>query len=252
MIQALYVYILCSLVHIICCQNDYVISKIGKFCEINHFKKVVWGNNHETFQNSQSLWKILMKQHSLQLKPLSNGGEDIKDEDLIVFYYNSKNCNNTINFKSVCQNVSNRPIKKSIIIVENSQWNTFLQDIASLNLGLNIYVLINEIDKNVQWKEIITLKGQNHLTINNLIYNIKGTVLEKTNDLQGLHITGIAKHWYPFFNVHSTKCKNNEHDDNCIFDGFLVELLDAASKQLNFTWSAELADDWGLQPKVGK
>ena len=122
-----------------------------------------------------------------------------------------------------------------------------------MNLGLNIYVLIydNVSDINIQWKEIIALKGQNHLIINDLVFNIKGTVLEKTNDLQGLHITGIAKHWYPFFNVHN-KCKNNEHDGNCIFDGFLVELLDAASKQLNFTWSAELADDWGLQPKVGK
>ena len=146
--------------------------------------------------------------------------------------------------------VSNRPIKKSIIIVENPQWNTFLQDIASLYLGLNIFVLINDgIEKNIQWKEAIALKGQNHLTINDLNFNVKGTVLEKTNDLQGLHITGIAKHWYPFFNVNS-KCKNE--NDKCIFDGFLVELLDAASKQLNFTWSAELTDDWGLQPEVGK
>ena len=189
-----------------------------------------------------------MKQHSLQLKPLSNG-ENINDGDLIVFYYKLKNCNNS-NFKLVCQNVSNRPIKKSIIIVENPQWNTFLQDIASLYLGLNIFVLINDgIEKNIQWKEVIALKVQNHLTINFLNFNVKGTVLEKTKDLQGLHITGIAKHWYPFFNVNS-KCKNE--NDKCIFDGFLVELLDAASKQLNFTWSAELSDDWGLQPEVGK
>ena len=125
-----------------------------------------------------------------------------------------------------------------------------------MNLGLNTYVLIydNVSDINIQWKEIIALKGQNHLIINDLVFNIKGTVLEKTNDLQGLHITGITKHWYPFFNVqHPSKCKN-EHDTctSTTFDGFLVELLDAASKQLNFTWSAELTDDWGLQPEIGK
>ena len=124
-----------------------------------------------------------------------------------------------------------------------------------MNLGLNIYVLTydNVSDINIQWKEIIALKGQNHLIINDLHFNINGTVLEKTNDLQGLHITGIAKHWYPFFNVyHPSKCKNEHDTCSIIFDGFLVELLDAASKQLNFTWSAELADDWGLQPEIGK
>ena len=124
-----------------------------------------------------------------------------------------------------------------------------------MNLGLNIYVLIydNVSDIDIQWKEIIALKGQNHLIINDLHFNINGTVLEKTNDLQGLHITGIAKHWYPFFNVyHPSKCKNKHDTCSTTSDGFLVEVLDAASKQLNFTWSAELADDWGLQPEIGK
>ena len=68
-----------------------------------------------------------MKQNSLQLKSLSNS-ENINNEDLIVFDYNLKNCNDT-NFKLVCQDISNRPIKKSIIIVENSQWNTLLTGI---------------------------------------------------------------------------------------------------------------------------
>ena len=133
MILALYVYnyIFCSLVHIVCCQNDYIISKIGKFCEINHFQKILWGNNN--YEQSQEkciptqIWKTLMKQNSLQLKSLSNS-ENINNEDLIVFDYNLKNCNDT-NFKLVCQDISNRPIKKSIIIVENSQWNTLLTGI---------------------------------------------------------------------------------------------------------------------------
>ena len=98
---ALYSYIFCSLIHVIYSQNGYIISKIGKFCEINHFQKILWGNNN--YKQSQDnctptqLWKTLMKQNSLQLKSLSNG-ERINKEDLIVFDYNLKNCNNT-NFK---------------------------------------------------------------------------------------------------------------------------------------------------------
>ena len=131
---ALYSYIFCSLIHVIYSQNGYIISKIGKFCEINHFQKILWGNNN--YKQSQDngtptqLWKTLMKQNSLQLKSLSNG-ERINKEDLIVFDYNLKNCNNT-NFKLVCQNISNRPIKRSIIIVENSLWNTILQGIYKM------------------------------------------------------------------------------------------------------------------------
>ena len=131
---ALYSYIFCSLIHVIYSQNGYIISKIGKFCEINHFQKILWGNNN--YKQSQDnctptqLWKTLMKQNSLQLKSLSNG-ERINKEDLIVFDYNLKNCNNT-NFILVCQNISNRPIKRSIIIVENSLWNTILQGIYKM------------------------------------------------------------------------------------------------------------------------
>ena len=131
---ALYSYIFCSLIHVIYSQNGYIISKIGKFCEINHFQKILWGNNN--YKQSQDnctptqLWKTLMKQNSLQLKSLSNG-ERINKEDLIVFDYNLKNGNNT-NFKLVCQNISNRPIKRSIIIVENSLWNTILQGIYKM------------------------------------------------------------------------------------------------------------------------
>ena len=131
---ALYSYIFCSLIHVIYSQNGYIISKIGKFCEINHFQKILWGNNN--YKQSQDnctptqLWKTLMKQNSLQLKSLSNG-ERINKEDLIVFDFYLKNCNNT-NFKLVCQNISNRPIKRSIIIVENSLWNTILQGIYKM------------------------------------------------------------------------------------------------------------------------
>ena len=131
MILALYSYIFYSLVHVIYCQNGYIISIIGKFCEINHFQKILWANyNYEQCQEKcipTQLWKTLMKQNSLQLKSLSNS-ENINNEDLIVFDYNLKNCNDT-NFKLVCQDISNRPIKKSIIIVENSQWNTLLTGI---------------------------------------------------------------------------------------------------------------------------
>ena len=70
-------------------------------------------------------------------------------------------------------------------------------------------------------------------------------------DLQGFHITSISGPWWPYFNI-PTKCFGAKNIQNCgSIDGFLVDFMDQAAKNMNFTWNIEISDDWGMSPKSG-
>ena len=70
---------------------------------------------------------------------------------------------------------------------------------------------------------------------------------EKLSNLRGLHIRSITADWWPY--VFLDNCK--KHFMNCKLRGCLVDLFEEASKTMNFTWSSDHTNDWGLIPVQG-
>ena len=66
-------------------------------------------------------------------------------------------------------------------------------------------------------------------------------------DLQGLHIYSITGYFWPYFNREN--CDSN--GKNCSYTGFVVDFMNEASKAMNFTWSTDIIEDWGMFPKSG-
>ena len=112
-----------------------------------------------------------------------------------------------------------------------------------MNLNLNIYCMIyNNENSIVKFKNIITLKNQTQVVFNDLN--------TKMINLQGIHIEAVTGDFWPYLNVQ--KCDFGDFDRrNCTYEGFVVDFMDEAAKILNFTWKADILEDWGMFPKSG-
>ena len=67
--------------------------------------------------------------------------------------------------------------------------------------------------------------------------------------LLGIHLKTITGNWWPYFS--SEGCLHENHGHDLKFHGFLVDFMDAASKMMNFSWSADISENWGMKPKRG-
>ena len=66
---------------------------------------------------------------------------------------------------------------------------------------------------------------------------------DKMVNFQGMHLKSIATDWWPYAFKLKEGC-----DKTCQWNGFLVDYLNEASVQMNFTWTIEYSDNWGIIP----
>lgn len=83
----------------------------------------------------------------------------LQDGDFVINFdsLNMKNSNWKI--------LSERPIKKSLVVLEKSKLNIFNSKLSKLNLNLNIYLLLynNQIDE-TEIREIFKLRNQTQVS----------------------------------------------------------------------------------------
>ena len=229
--------------------HQWIVKNIRNFCKIIQKNEITFLQDDSAllYFNNIQVFKIFSKEN-IKLKMVKNFN-DIVSEEFLVTSYHSDKTNLAENWITI---FAQRSVKSALVILKKKYLNDFTHFITSKNLTLNIYisVILDSQNDLTVFKEIISMKNQSKI----LIQNATTANLNKKVDLQGIHITSISGNWWPYFNI-PTKCfqtKNNIIKNCNSFDGFLVDFMNQAAKNLNFTWNIEISEDWGMAPKSGK
>ena len=186
-----------------------LIAELGLFCKTQHYKYVsVLESPLNNLYSQVQLQKEFMN-FDLKVKIISNLN-NLLLQDFIIFFYIHHDEFNDWNI------LSNRFVKTSIVIIDNRYLNTMIDSILTKNINLNIYCMIIHNDNDFsEFKEIIALKNQTQVLINDINSNV---------NFYGMTFTTITGDWWPYFNVR--KC--DIVGSNCVYDGFLVDFMDEA------------------------
>ena len=148
-------------------------------------------------------------------------------------------------------NITLNKVQKTVIVSQTSsnankmaEWTPQLQSMKHNSL---FYLAIPNLHGTL-WYQIITLNAGYSLT--KLTFHSVSYLIKEHYDLNGLTVRSISDTWAPFLTI--DKC--NEGGKNCkINKGCLVDFMDIASKEFNFTYVSEKEPngDWGLVPKSG-
>ena len=160
------------------------------------------------------------------------------DEDLLIIFYSD-------NFEDhFWSKISQRMLKKTLIIVKNNEISDILNNISKTNLNLNIYFMIYA-EEFYSFKEILKLQNQSKIVMKNVS-------AMPDLDLQGLHISTISNSFWPY--LYFLPCETNNVGVKCAnlkYEGYLVDFMNTAAEMMNFTWSSDMSTDWGKLPKPG-
>ena len=229
--------------------HQWIVKNVRNFCKIIQKNDITFLQDDSalSYFNNIQVFKIFSKEN-IKLKMVKNFN-DIPSEEFLVTSYYTDNTNQADNWITI---FAQRSVKSALVILKKKYLNDFTHLITSKNLTLDIYVSVILDSQNdlTEFKEIISMRNQSKI----LIQNATTTNLNKKVDLQGIHITSISGNWWPYFNI-PTKCfqtKNNIIKNCNSFDGFLVDFMNQAAKNMNFTWNIEISEDWGMSPKSGK
>ena len=172
------------------------ITNIGKMLSNNHYKHLNFYHLDENLPISMNLnlWKQLMKYYTLEMKTFYNLEENLEPQDFIITFFNNNNSEN-INLWS---KISNRLPRRSLIILKESSLEDFKNLLLKLNQYLGLFAATYAGDQ-VRFYEIITLKNQTHIIIQEIEFESNGIIREIV-DLQGVHLHGITGEWRPYFN----------------------------------------------------
>ena len=226
--------------------HQWIVKNVRNFCKIIQKNDITFLQDDSalSYFNNIQVFKIFSKEN-VKLKMVKNFNNIPSEEFLATSYY-ADSTNLPENWITI---FAQRSVKSALVILKKKYLNDFTRLITSKNLTLNIYisVILDSQNDLTEFKEIISMKKQSKILIQNATTN-------KKVDLQGIHITSISGNWWPYFNI-PTKCfqtKNNIIKDCNSFDGFLVDFMNQAAKNMNFTWNIEISEDWGMSPKSGK
>ena len=151
--------------------------------------------------------------YNLKLTTIFDNMEILDDQDFILI----------LNFQNIdidlWRKISNRPSKRTLILLKNSSLKNFTNNVLEVNQYLGLYIVTYNNKNEVKFKEIISLKDQNRLIISEIEMNTVGMAKE-ISDLQGIHLNGITGEWRPYFII----------NNNNLYDGFLVEIFNEAAK----------------------
>ena len=210
-------------------QGD-LIEKIGWFCSQHNFKFLsILIHNKLPYSHQNN--KILMNK-DLRVKSIVNVASQLEDQDFVVIFYTPDD--DFIDWFSL----SNRLIKSALFVVEQYHMDDFVHLISQKNLTFNIYCLVHN-ESLLEIKELIALKSQTKV----IVRNTDGMEI----DLQGIHVSSITGNWEPYVNTYDC----DKFEKRCAIEGLSVDIMDNAAKIMNFTWTSDISNDWGMFPKSG-
>ena len=209
-----------------------LMANVAEFCSAKNQTYVSYFKKDEFF--GFKVHKMFMK-CNVTLRRTENF-ENVLPQDFVMIFYDRG---------MVSQEnwgiFSTRIVKKSLIVVKNSDLSHLKRGLIELNINFHSYCVIYHSENDFIWKEIISLKNLNSVILDDLD--------TKFIDLQGIYLPTISKNFSPYINVY--ECNNSEKV-NCSSDGFIHDFMNAASEVMNFTWSIDIEDSWGMFPISGK
>ena len=69
---------------------------------------------------------------------------------------------------------------------------------------------------------------------------------DKIANFQGMHLHSVTSDWKPYVFRLQEVSKNG--DVSWKWNGFVVDYVNVASKLMNFTWTIDYTDNWGIIP----
>ena len=218
-----------SIIHFTLAIQDFITEKLGQFCS-NHNKKYLSILFSSQWIHSNQTLSKLMKM-DFRVRTIKNI-DNLEDQDFFVMFHSTEN---DFQFWNI---VSHRLIKLTLVIVEKHKLDELTAQISQENLSLNLYCLVYNEDL-FEFKEIFKLKNQKSVIVK--------SAYDNDINLQGIHIPIITGEWKPYVKIDNCNQIGTKHD----IKGFAVDIMDGAADYMNFTWNAEISDDWGMTPKSG-
>ena len=206
-------------------------AKVAEFCSVKNQTYVSYYKQDEIF--GFEIHKMYMKSN-VTLRRIEDFEKALPQDFIMIFY------DRDLISQENWDIFSTRIVKKSLILVKNTDLSHLKNGLLELNINFHSYCVIFHSENDFIWKEIISLKNLNSVILDDLD--------TKVMDLQGIHIPTITKNFSPYINVY--ECNNSE-TTNCSSDGFIHDFMNAASEVMNFTWSIDIADSWGMFPISG-
>lgn len=134
------------------------------------------------------------------------------------------------------ENIEDFLSRNVILALNDSDFNDLSEKLNDFNENLHFFVLNVQTMK---WKQILRIKNNKQIIIDD--FKPQEQKVGASIDLQGLELDATAMSWAPYITVETESF------------GFLVDLMQIWSQELNFTWKTieNPNQDWGLQPKNG-
>ncbi len=211
------------------------ITEISTFCHENGLKLI---SIQEPFKINRKfqLMKALFKNGSMVTSQ--------EDQEATEIYFDDS-CNN-----ETFEKILNRRILKSILVTKQSNLDCLEQFLQQSKKSSSFYLALEQIQNSpLKWFHFLTLQNSSQVVKNQVTFDDFGRI-KKIHNLQGLQIIATALSWPPSIIVEDCNrfgraCKTKH--------GFLVDLMNIWSAQLNFTWDIykDVNNDWGEKPKSG-
>ena len=209
------------------------------FCRHNGFKYVTFVNLGVVVNPKLTVMASL---HGIRTRIFNHLNIKLDPMDFLIIlkHENNQNLDN-----KALDVISAHRVQKSLLVNYEHDWDSF-EMIASQHLKNGLFYLH---DGNFMWKQVMILKDNPKVVINDVVFNHNGLVLIN-EDLQGVELLGTTLTWSPFVSI--SGC--NSVGRNCHYEGVLVDLMNFWSKKLNFTWDLyeDINGDWGYYPKTGE
>ena len=209
-----------------------------QFCQNNGFNYVTY----VSFGDFEVDNIIEMSNYGIQSRYYNNLDVSVENMDFLVLNFVGTDGEK----KKVLDLISSHRVQRSLLITQDIQ---LFKDFAAKHLKNSLFFLLEHLEENISWKQILIINDNPQVVINDVEFDIHGFAVVK-QDLNGLKLVTTSMAWAPFLFI--SDCDSNGW--NCTISGFLADLMFFWEKQLNFSLSLyqDKNGDWGTYPKSGK
>ena len=213
--------------------DEICVQDITKFMKANGFKQ---STIHGISPTSVKL-KSFKRNSKHSILTAMNYEINLKQNDFLII--DSSN----IDLEDIVSQIQNHKVRRTLVLTKSTKAIIDFAEKRIQNLHFYIYHKTSR-----DWQEILTLKSNSKVVLNQLHFDNFGRV-KITQNLQGIALKSTTLPWCPY--VCLDGC--NELGQNCKTTGALVDLVKYWGKSLNFTLEVnkEINDGWGTEPKSG-
>ena len=164
----------------------------------------------------------------------------------IFLYDNAKD-----NMKDLLKIIQDRPIRKSLLLFNNSQndMHVLHSVLTKMKLRTFFYIALCELgQQKMLWYQVISLTSG--FVIDQLVFQGSSYLISEKFNLKGLKVTSTTLTWAPYYAFENC----NEDGVDCNTFGYLHDYVEILARRYNFTLVSHKnpENEWGSIPQDGK